>query len=95
MGKSGSIPLWNRQGAAAAQAGGEFAKAYRASRVEVSADKTPYDTVLDSVKEELKYGQGLAPSAYDNPTEDDYRLVKEIAKQAVQAYNHQRAVQRR
>jgi pilus assembly protein CpaF len=87
-GKNGSIPLWNRQGAQGQQAGSDFAKAYRASRVEVSAEKSPYDTVLDSVKEELKYGQGLAASAYDNPTEDDYRLVKEIAKQAVQAYNH-------
>ncbi len=86
----GAIPLWNRQGTgtAGAQAGSEFSKAYRASRVEVNTEKSPYETVLDSVKEELKYGQGLASTAYDNPTEDDYRLVKEIAKQAVQAYNH-------
>jgi pilus assembly protein CpaF len=83
-----AIPLWNRQGTQSVQAGGDFAKAYRASRVEVSTEKSPYESVLDNVKEELKYGQGLAASAYDNPTEDDYRLVKEIAKQAIQAYNH-------
>jgi pilus assembly protein CpaF len=86
--RNAAIPLWNKQNAQGVQAGGDFAKAFRASRVEVNSEKSPYETVLDNVKEELKYGQGLAASAYDNPTEDDYRLVKEIAKQAIQAYNH-------
>jgi pilus assembly protein CpaF len=86
----GPIPIWSRQGQGVqpASAGSDFSKAFRASRVEVAPDKSPYDTVLDNVKEELKYGQALPSTAYENPSEDDYRLVKEIAKQAVQAYNH-------
>lgn len=84
----GPIPLWSRQGTQAVNAGSDFAKAYRASRVEINVDKSPYETVLDNVKEELKYGQALAPGAYESPSDDDYRLVKEIAKSAIQAYNN-------
>jgi pilus assembly protein CpaF len=50
-------------------------------------EKNPYDIVLEAVKDELQASRQLSPSAYDDPTDKDYAVVMEIARQQTQAYN--------
>ncbi len=47
----------------------------------------PFDIVLEAVKDELKVGRRLASGAYDNPTDDDYAVVMQVAREQVQIYN--------
>ncbi|MCL4505286.1 MAG: Flp pilus assembly complex ATPase component TadA [Chloroflexi bacterium] len=47
----------------------------------------PFDMVLEAVKNELKTGRRLAPSAYDNPTDDDYSVVMQCAREQIAIYN--------
>ncbi len=51
------------------------------------ADTEPFDIVLEAVKNELKTGRRLAPSAYDNPTDEDYGVVMQCAREQIQIYN--------
>jgi pilus assembly protein CpaF len=50
-------------------------------------DLNPYDIVLEAVKDELQTSRLLSPSAYDEPTDNDYATVTEVARQQIQAYN--------
>ncbi len=58
-----------------------------ASKSKDNKETNPYDVVLEAVKDELKTSRRLAPAAYDNPTDDDYAIVTEVARRQVQAYN--------
>ncbi|MCL5994819.1 MAG: Flp pilus assembly complex ATPase component TadA [Chloroflexi bacterium] len=64
-----------------------FSAAARGTPVNPVKEASPYDVVLEAVKDELKTGRQLAPSAYDNPTDDDYAIVMEVARRQIQAYN--------
>jgi pilus assembly protein CpaF len=64
-----------------------FAAATRAAQARASQNFNPYDVVLEAVKDDLKNGRRLTPSAYDNPTDDDYAVVTEVARRQVQTYN--------
>ena len=47
----------------------------------------PFDVVLEAVKDELKNGRRLPPNAYDNPSDDDYAIVMQVAREQIQTYN--------
>ncbi|HEY3289467.1 MAG TPA: hypothetical protein VGK87_05005, partial [Anaerolineae bacterium] len=47
----------------------------------------PFDIVLEAVKDELKTSRRLAPSAYDNPSDEDYAIVMQVAREQIQVYN--------
>jgi pilus assembly protein CpaF len=66
-----------------------FAAASASPRPSPNAPKdiSPYDAVLEAVKDDLKTGRRLAASAYDNPTDEDYAIVTEVARRQLQTYN--------
>jgi hypothetical protein len=53
----------------------------------VALPPEPFDVVLEAVKDELKTGRRLAPSAYDNPGDEDYAIVMQVAREQIQTYN--------
>jgi pilus assembly protein CpaF len=85
------VTAWSRSsnGATigAAEEAPAFAAATRAAMADASKEIDPYDTVLEAVKDDLKIGRRLSSAAYDNPTDEDYAAVMDVARRQVQAYN--------
>jgi pilus assembly protein CpaF len=82
----GSIPAWSRKESSTTTPA--FAMAAKAAQVDANKDTSPYDAVLEAVKDELKTGRRLSPAAYDNPTDEDYAIVTEVSRRQIQAYNN-------
>jgi pilus assembly protein CpaF len=83
-----SIPAWGRASANPSGNGqAAFAMASKAASVNPDKETNPYDAILEALKDELKTGRRLSPAAYDNPTDEDYSTVIEIARRQVLAYN--------
>jgi pilus assembly protein CpaF len=61
--------------------------ASKAATITPEKEANPYDAILEALKDELKTGRRLSPAAYDNPTDEDYAIVMEIARRQVLAYN--------
>src|SRR6266542_2485255 len=55
--------------------------------VKPKEEHSPYDLVLEAVKDELQASRLLAPGAFDEPSDSDYANVTEVARQQIQAYN--------
>ena len=91
--KPPAIPAWDKNGKgpaappAAPPSTPAFAAAIHSNAAEVAKNHDPYDVVLEAVKDELKSSRRLAPSAYDNPTDEDYAVVMEVARRQIQSYN--------
>jgi pilus assembly protein CpaF len=64
-----------------------FAAAIHDSQAEANKANNPYDVVLETVKDDLKTSRRLASAAYDNPTDDDYAVVMDVARRQIQIYN--------
>ncbi len=83
-----SIPAWGRASANPSGNGpAAFAMASKAASINPDKETNPYDAILEALKDELKTGRRLSPAAYDNPTDEDYSTVMEIARRQVLAYN--------
>ena len=83
-----SIPAWGRASTNPSGNGQTaFAMASKASAVNPDKETSPYDAILEAVKDELKTARRLSPAAYDNPTDEDYSIVMEVARRQVLAYN--------
>jgi pilus assembly protein CpaF len=61
--------------------------ASKSATIKPDKETSPYDAILEAVKDELKTGRRLSPAAYDNPTDEDYAIVMEVARRQVLAYN--------
>lgn len=80
-----AIPAWGR--ATTASATPAFSAAVQTAQSTVNKAQDPYDVVLESVKDELKTGRRINTAAYENPTDEDYAIVTEVARRQIQAYN--------
>jgi len=80
-----SIPAWGRKDAGNSTPA--FAGATKAAQFEANKDTNPYDIVLEAVKDELKTSRRLTAAAYDDPNDEDYAVVTEVARRQIQAYN--------
>jgi pilus assembly protein CpaF len=81
-----AIPAWGRTSNNGSGAPA-FSSAVQSSQATANKDHDPYDTVLELVKDELKTGRRISPAAYENPTDEDYNIVAEVARRQIQAYN--------
>jgi pilus assembly protein CpaF len=84
-----AIPAWSNTSsppASATEAPPSFVAATRAAQA-ASTDVDPYEYVLDAVKDDLKTGHRLTAAAYDNPTDEDYAVVMEVARRQIQTFN--------
>lgn len=80
-----AIPAWGRTTPNSGSPA--FSSAVKASQTNASKELDPYDTVLEMVKDELKTGRRITNAAYENPTDEDYAIVTEVARRQIQAYN--------
>ena len=80
-----SIPAWGRKDNT--NSSPAFANASRTAQNEANKDINPYDNVLEVVKDELKTSRRLTAAAYDDPTDEDYAIVTEVARRQIQSYN--------
>ena len=86
-----AIPAWsntsNTPATPAAESVPSFVAATRAAQTSASQESSPYDIVLEAVKDDLKTGHRLTAAAYDNPTDEDYAVVMEVARRQIQTFN--------
>ena len=83
-----SIPAWGRSSTNPnGNSPAAFAMATKAAQLDANKETNPYDGILEAVKDELKTGRRLSPAAYDNPTDEDYSIVIEVARRQILAYN--------
>ncbi|HEY3291711.1 MAG TPA: hypothetical protein VGK87_16380, partial [Anaerolineae bacterium] len=83
-----SMPAWERgHQEPAAPNLPAFAAATQTAHAEKNKDVSAYDLVVEDVKQELKTSRRLPPSAYDNPTDQDYATVTEVARRMISSYN--------
>lgn len=85
------IPAWDKpstpQANTFASSPAAFSNAGRSSQADAPKETSPYDQVLEEVKDDLKTARRLAPGAYDEPGDQDYAVVMEVARQHIQTYN--------
>jgi len=85
------VPGWTSDAASSPTGAGDapaFTDAYALSRARVAnAGEVPYQVVLEDVKRQLASGGKLNAAAYDQPTEDDVRLVRDLARTMIRAYD--------
>ncbi len=88
-GDKAAIPAWSNASppSSTGVSTPSFVAASRASQAAEAAETDPYDVVLEAVKDDLKTGHRLTPAAYDNPTDEDYAIVTEVARRQVQTFN--------
>ena len=85
---AGVIPGWGSDGQTYDDKDAPiFAQAMRMAQSTAQRGNDPYQTVLEEVKQTLLTGKKLSPAAYDNPTEDDMRVVVDEASAAIKVYN--------
>jgi pilus assembly protein CpaF len=86
-----AIPAWsaanNAPPAPAIESTPSFVAATRAAQANAAQQDNPYDVVLEAVKDDLKTGHRLTAAAYDNPTDEDYAVVMEVARRQIQTFN--------
>lgn len=64
-----------------------FARSMQMAQMQAHKDANAYQTVLEQVKAALQAGRKISPAAFDNPTEDDMKLVEDEAAAAIKIYN--------
>ncbi|HEY3289758.1 MAG TPA: ATPase, T2SS/T4P/T4SS family, partial [Anaerolineae bacterium] len=83
-----SMPAWERgHQEPATPTLPAFASATQTAHAEKNKDVSAYDLVVEDVKQELKTSRRLPPSAYDNPSDQDYATVTEVARRMISSYN--------
>jgi len=87
--KPAPIPAWDRTSDFTPEPAAQpaFAKATNTANTEKNKEVSAYDLVVEDVKNELKTSRRLAASAYENPTDEDYATVTEVARRLITAYN--------
>lgn len=88
--KTAPVLTWDNEGGKLPPAPGKvpaFSAATRNAQIDSTKNHSPYDVVLGAVKDELKTSRRLTPAAYDDPTDDDYMVVTDVARRQIQIYN--------
>ncbi len=86
--KPAPIPAWDRsEPPMEVPTQPAFAEATTNANIEKGKDISPYDQVVEDVKNDLKTSRRLPASAYDNPTDQDYITVTEVARRYITTYN--------
>lgn len=82
------VPGWTDEGATTERAVPAFAEAMSQARARLpGASESPYHAILDEVKRQLVGGGRLNPAAYDQPSDEDFNLVHDLARGVIRAHD--------
>ncbi len=84
------VPGWTSDGMATASPSGmpAFSEAMSQARARLpGAAESPYQAVLDDLKRQLAGSGRLNVAAYDQPSDDDFNLVRDLARGAIRAHD--------